>query len=1088
MTFYERLLLPENLYYAWKKAKYLYRISDGYIDNGELAKFELDLENQLEIIQHRFRDCTYCPKEIRPLPRPKKLENSIPRNRQYFHVSVLDQVAWIAIVNALGPELDGKMPPWSYGNRLYRPAWYENENTPQSKLEIGPYRHSRGYLYRKFQHSWPLFRRHIMLTARTMVGARFKIDNEEIDEGFDLDKSEKFALVSAKAQKLFYLDKGFWPEDQPKENNTDIFHLSFDLKLFFPNISVNAILRGMWSSIGENSSEFNKIIQLLEYMLQFPIDMSGISNSILCETDPKIKGDMFYGIPTGLFVGGFLANVAMLPVDNEVNRQTHRCRNIAHFRYVDDHTILAYEFDQLWRWVDRYKKILRECKVGVEINEDKYSPESFVKWSVVRETNGNLAKEAQDVKLKAFEDTKIDGASPTKIITNTLQQVSLIATTDVNLLDDKDLENRFQTLKWLLLADISEHEIRPDTRAAFAASRIVALAPLLVPEAERLVEDVRSYEFQKSLKSKIPKCKTKEYTAKLNRLKMSLVQSEKLQINTEKWYYRECFNLLLQAFDNNPTKPRLFYQLHLFCQKTGYQGLNEIGNWINKIRNKKYTYWADYYCGLTFQIVANGILHAYSSIVNDAGLRSEKRAAIRYLKDVTNMNVKLFRVNRNHDIWFYDVARRELFVSILSLTECFIEFEESGEKIKNQMFVNLLNEFDYVSFYCSSEQWKQSTGYTSGVWAHIIEKAIKSVECEDQPSSVWKKYETIFDFNLVSDRRAARRYPEHLSREGKNYFLQEQGNKSDSGWKKEMITQRNVVKQVKTANIRTINLVSRYLSKPRLDDYISVTNWTEYIRKKCNDPFDPRSSEWTAIEIVRQLIEHLVNQLDEGNKITYIHPDNVLIPARWMNKKIINPIGETISWESWRFFLKNSKPGQSVEIINPLENHIVDYRYSHFPESGLNTGTYEELLTSIGRLLLGLLRTDHRAPRIWNIRGNEKVYQFPLPLIYRSLAISSSTLLILDSCLSGRSTETRTISRLPSLFGWSNDREVNDIGFDPPLLEKPEDLLEEVEKAQKQLEEHQLAVSLNNPRQLIPFQIKHIAVGKIDNEDEDLPF
>ena len=1083
MTFYERLLLPENLYYAWKKAKYLYRISDGYIDNGELAKFELDLECQLELIRDRFKNYTYYPQEIKPLPRPKKIENNIPWNRQYFHVSVLDQVAWIAIVNALGPELDGKMPPWSYGNRLYRPAWYENENTPQFKLEIGPFRHSRGLLYRKFQHSWPLFRRHIMLTARTMVGARFKID-----KGFDLDESEKLALVSAKAQSLYYFDQSFWPEDQPKGNKTDIFHLSFDLKHFFPNICAGAILRGLCYARSVNSSEFNKVFRLLEYMLQFPIDMSGISESILCETEPRIEGNMFKGIPTGLFVGGFLANVAMLPVDEEVDRHTRRCRNIAHFRFVDDHTILAYEFDQLSHWVDRYKQILCKYEVGVKINEDKYSPESFAKWTALKERKRNLSLKVREKKKKATEDTKIDGASPTKILTNTLQQVSLIATTDANLLDDKDLENRFQILKWLLLADISEHEIRPDTRATFAAGRIAELAPLLVPEAERLVDEVRSFECKKLLETKTHKNEFSDISDDIIKLKKLMEKSKESQVNIEKRYFNECFKLLLQAFDNYPTKPRLFYQLHLFCQKTGYQGINEIGIWINKNRNKGYTYWADYYCGLTFQIVAKGILHAYSSIINDTGLRSEKRAAISYLKGVANMNVELFRVNQNHDVWFYEIAKRELSVSVLSLTECFNEDEDSGKMIMNKMFVNLLNELANVSFYSSSEKWEKFTGHTSGVWAHLVEKIIKYEDREEEPSSVWKKFETLFDFNVVSDRRAARRYPDNLSTEGKNYFLHKKMEKSDSGWVGEILTNQKVYKQIENTNYSTVNLALRNLNKSTSTEYISVTRWTEFVKKSCNDPFDPRRSEWTALEIVKQLIEHLASLLDTNDKIKYIHPNNVLIPKSWTNEQVINPVGETISWESWRFFLKKSGTCQSVMLIDPINDCIVDYRYSYFIEDGLNTETCEQLFIAIGRLLLGLLRLDHKAPRIWNIRGNEKVYQFPLPSIYRSLAISSNTLLILDSCLSGRSTETRTISRQPSLFGWSDDREVNDINFDPPLLEKPNDLSVEVEKAQKQLEENQLAVSLNNPRQLIPFQIKHIAVGKIDNEDEELPF
>lgn len=172
MNAYERLLLPENLNYAWLKAKRLYQSADGYIDAGELAAFEIDLERKLFDIRRQFERGSYRLKKLRPLPRPKKISDNNPVDRQYYHVSVEDQVAWIAVINALGPELDKKMPPWSYGNRLYRPAWYERDDESVSTLEIGPYRHASGHLYRKFQHSWPLFRRHVTLTSRMMVARR----------------------------------------------------------------------------------------------------------------------------------------------------------------------------------------------------------------------------------------------------------------------------------------------------------------------------------------------------------------------------------------------------------------------------------------------------------------------------------------------------------------------------------------------------------------------------------------------------------------------------------------------------------------------------------------------------------------------------------------------------------------------------------------------------------------------------------------------------------------------------------------------------------------------------------------------------
>lgn len=99
---YERLLLPENLNYAWQKAKNLYRMADGYSDNAELAEFELDLERRLLAIQRQFERGIYRLNPLRPLPRPKKIDiNGVPIDRQYYHATVDDQVAWIAVVNAL---------------------------------------------------------------------------------------------------------------------------------------------------------------------------------------------------------------------------------------------------------------------------------------------------------------------------------------------------------------------------------------------------------------------------------------------------------------------------------------------------------------------------------------------------------------------------------------------------------------------------------------------------------------------------------------------------------------------------------------------------------------------------------------------------------------------------------------------------------------------------------------------------------------------------------------------------------------------------------------------------------------------------
>ena len=59
------------------------------------------------------------------------------------------------------------------------------------------------------------------------------------------------------------------------------------------------------------------------------------------------------GIPNGLFVSGFLANAAMLSVDKIVNELVRKKKiELAHFRSVDNHAIIAHDFDELCEWID----------------------------------------------------------------------------------------------------------------------------------------------------------------------------------------------------------------------------------------------------------------------------------------------------------------------------------------------------------------------------------------------------------------------------------------------------------------------------------------------------------------------------------------------------------------------------------------------------------------------------------------------------------------------------------------------------------------------------------------------------------------
>ena len=1083
MNAYERLLLPENLNYAWRKAKALYRMADGYVDHGEIAEFELDLELRLKRIHKYFEDGRYRLSKLRPLPRPKKLKDEKPIDRQYFHVAVADQVAWIAVANALGPELDQLMPPWSYGNRVYRLAWYKEGNDQKSKLEIGPYRHESGYLYRKFQHSWPLFRRHVALTAKTMV-RRTPLAEE------DLDQADQLAIASAHRDKLPYLRAHFWNPSPNTVENRNLYHAAIDLKQFYPSLQHAAVLRGfgMTKDAGEPS---DPMCVVLADMLRFQLDKADTPTATLEHAEPSFDGEQGRGIPTGLFVAGFLANVAMLPIDREVDVRIKQKRSIAHFRFVDDHTILAYDFDDLCNWIVWYKKLLVQHDTGAEANNEKYDPSTLSAWIDAREKmvspqTSQSISESEDRQVQkdaAVLDTKMDGANPTKLLTKTLGQVSAIAATNPDILDDKDIEERLKLLEWLLLANIPDREIRPDTRAAFAAGQIATLAPLLIREADGLIDAARSLASLKGLTPKAGRA-TEQDEAHLSALQEKTKQvNELLSVHSRerRRCLEHCFGLLLQAFREYPGKARLFLRLHQYCRLTGHKGLSCIAQWIKETRQREHNCWADYYAGLSLQILAGSVLFAARTLNTVNALRSDKEAALDHLNDVASLDTGVFLIPREREAWFHRFARRGFGVALVSVSS--LVRKDVGDDRLAERLNEVAGKCIKVSFAINGREWEAETGRLPGVWAHRIEYYLS---IDEQPSSVWNLFEHCFTYSKVFDHLAARRYPEVLPDRGWRYFLQSEKTlkETDSGWLREAMNDHP--KRITDARLSTrkaFTRAARSYDSPG-NGWMTLSKWTEFVSTKCS-PFDPRRSEWTALEIVRQIVFPIVNNLDVTEKrLDNLHPNNILIAEPWESDFHVDQNRAGVSWEKWCSYVGSTPGGSGAIKLRNSATSVMDYRYFFNTHTGRELDEWDRRLASFGRLLLGLLRFNHESPRLWNLHGNEQIIALPRTQRVRSLAISTPTLLLMEGCLSGRSAETRAISRRPELFGWKDGVDINDVEFDPPALLGTDKLLEAIETAQQVLRDNQLAVAMNQPRQLIPFRLKDFSAAPGGNESE----
>lgn len=1072
MNAFDRLLLPENLYYAWLKAKRFCRNDDGYTNIGELAEFELDLEQNLLKIHRQFERGQYRLKKLRPLPRPKKLRDEGPIDRQYFHVALEDQVAWIALVNALGPELDKKMPPWSYGNRLYRPAWYEKGEQQESILEIGPYRHASGHIYRKFKHSWPLFRRHVALTARAMA-ARQPPDRAELDE------PDQLALATASSEKLPYLMSDFWELRTGKEKESELYHATIDLEKFYPKLRTEAVIDGLATA---GATDDPRMQNLLTDMVKFRLDISGMPEPTLANVEPPFLTRSVRGIPTGLFVAGFLANAAMLPVDIMADQKLRELRSIAHFRFVDDHAIIAHDFEQLCEWIIWYENLLKEQCIGASVNNKKYDPPSLSEWMVQRKRSAassepkasSTKKRHEALHATAMRDTRLDGKNPTKLMTKTLAQVSAIAATDIHILDDNDLEERLKMLEWLLLADIPEREIRPDTRAAFAAGQIAALAPVLIQEADGLVDAFRN---RAILKSQAPDpthataeaiARHQEEVEQFNEL-VGRLSNEHDKAETR--LLRHCFDLLLQAFREHVGKARLFYRLHQYCRVTGYQGLASLAAWIKEARIDGKSVWADYYAGLSLQIMAQGILVATRTLDSSDALRSDIKSALQHIEDISQLDTSAFLVHSEKEAWFHAIARQEFGIALFGVTKTLAQRADTSHL--SQRLMALSNK-------CVThplETWATKTGRALGAWAHFIENELARNE---KPSPAWHAFAKYFAFEDRTDAIAARRYPEWLPKAGWEHLLRaaDPPHESDSGWLCEVIGNDERKRAAAASSGRVaLTRAARSIAPPP-DKWVTLSRWTEAIRT-CS-PFDPRRSEWTALEITGQLVSQVTKLEGDEEMLDRLQPNNVLVPRTWIDHFERHQEMTEISWEEWRQFSQSEK-NDKAKLREPSTS-LIDYRYAPDNKTGLSLDNWDRRMIAVGRLLLGLLFLDYSAPRLWNLRGNEKVFRFPNMPRVEALAISSPTTLIIESCLGARTAETRSISRAPSLFGWRDGQDANDAKFDPPPLFGSTKLLEAIKAAQKVLTDNQCAVTMNQPRQLIPFRLYDFSVNSLEED------
>ena len=1030
MEIIEEIASQLNLRWAWEKVRNASNPGDVWYDEIEISQFELNLSENLHSIGKDILENRFQLSPIKPMPFPKqKDEDGNQRVRQYFHISIRDQVAWVAVVNVLGPFIDYEMPNWSYGNRLYRSIWVEeNAENGKKSRKIGRYRHSSGRIYLPFKQSWPIYRRHIFLTTRAM--SHTKNFNNLSDE--DLLEYELVESLNKRDQ-CSYIFKRYWQASKNISDKKKLYWCSIDFEKFYPSINNEAVLRNILLFLPEESLE--GVRSILKEMLSFKIDFQGLSDDELDRLKLNRAESHFNHIPTGLHASGFLANAALLCADKKVEKSISRRKSIAHFRYVDDHIILAYDFNDLIDWVKKYSSIIEEEDIGAKINHEKTEPKELSEL-----LHCESYEETDDNYLASQKACSLDPEFPSPLMTKTLALVSGIGKINFSLMEEKELSALVDQLEHMLLVDLPETEIPEKTRLAFAATRLAKLA-------ENKLENHAA----PTIERKDPP-QQKILDRELQEFESPMVSSD---IDDQMKDIARIFSLIKKVLRDRPDRVRLWTRAILLCRQTGLRRLNEIVDEIKSIALEN-ELASEYLVANTLTLLGNSALYASKIICDIDSADWKKLASFSFLNDVASINLEALQpIKRRHEL----VRSWEQF--------CFGVY---------CAFINLSKNKD-------AEQFGRLNfpKYVLDVGKGCLEKENKADWAWWASRSSLRNYDSRADYlsvvlgeKIVSSRDAIKYWsfypydvPMTLIKRQANSQEPSKHFRSDQGWWYEVLKKNKNLKSVSWGGLKNNSLKK---AKENLSytsgygEYVSLYDWVEFTSTISDiSSSDPRLSEWTALEIVKQIAntiseEFVLNAEYNKNKGSKdggksIHPANYKIHKNWLEKN-------NLSWDSWRMAIEKH-PVTSIQYKYAIE----DYRYSPMR---FDTGRVNSI-RGIGIILSCLLKRSFELPSMWNGHGQSDVLRLLPKLLLKRLTCSSYTLGILQSCLNSRVIENtvRIGDKQFRLFHFDDDTD-----RDPVSFFQISDLIGAINRSQGLLSHYQLSTLNQKARQLTPVNLK----------------
>jgi hypothetical protein len=854
--------------------------------------------------------------------------------------------------------------------------------------------------------------------------------------------------------RLPYLRDTFW-----KDYTENPVWCSLDIEKFYPSVSLD-LVRKQILQYSESALEIGS--ETLTALTSFRLDLSGWTGEHLSSMNIASEATEQAHIPTGLMIAGFLANAAMLDIDGWVSTQINE-RQVAHFRYVDDHVILAPDLDTLVNWVRTYTSRLSK-DTGCKINIDKLEPEGLS--ALVTDT-----RSLQAPPFDLLKKMQLDPEFPIPLMTKTLAKVSDIARTNFDLLTQEGQQRFLDDLEHLLLAPLPETELATKTRVTFAAGKIARFAPKQergqdvyfaawnkVLELNGVIKslDSRLQAFRPdSREAKSMKILRRKKRAE-QRIAVIVLDQEQQKIKQarEKEMQRT-LKILSKALREQYDKLRLWQRILDFGKSSG---VNHVAAVLREIDEIEPRLAAVLIKAKVLQLHAHNVLICSAIVLDETRTHDSRVAALEYLRDVfqpANLNGLLI----GKISFYHEKLSRNLLIYSLHLCRDILESNTTlNEPVLNR-------------------EWKK---------VRLLTKGFTKLKAPRGDGYIWWREKILFHLhiNLSSSQRVTSRlspkdsaswliwecHPSFIPLTALGMLLTGQITiePGSAGWLRDLIISRagskrqKFIEQLKPA---PKSIAAKVLKSAR--QTFTLFEWAAWIMRLRES--DPRASEWTVLEICRQICILLRDdKLDDRTRLIFSsHASNFLVPSSWWNE------ASRFGWKEWEDVC-TSDP------VMRVNNPIADYRVAAALGIFVDSPTEFSLVRAIGSLLLGLLRHNFIWPMPWRVIGVQATLRGNIAKYLQTRPCSSRTLSILEATLLARPYESWLLANQEI----SEIELSDDTAQDPPSIVTLDDLRLAIEKSMKTLAKYRLTVTELEPRQLVPIRIAQYTKESWDQEDD----